>query len=95
MRARFTLAAFEDLAAISQWHEAPVADRLESAVFAAADRLEKQPELGVHTDDRDVRRWPMPEHRLAIFYRINWRAERLDILRVIDTRQLRDLHHAP
>ena len=95
MRARFTLAAFEDVAAISLWHEATVADRLESAVFAAAGRLEKQPELGVQTDDRDVRRWPMPEHRLAIFYRINWQADRLDVVRVIDSRQLRDLRHAP
>jgi plasmid stabilization system protein ParE len=95
MRVRFTPAAFEDVAEISQAHEARVAARIEDAIFAAADRLGERPELGVATDDEDARRWPMPEPGFAIFYRIDWQSDQLEVLRVIDGRRVRDLKHVP
>jgi plasmid stabilization system protein ParE len=95
MRVRFTPAAFEDVAEISQTREARVAARLEAAVFAATDRLGERPEFGVATDDEDARRWPMPQHGFAIFYRIDWRNDQLEVLRVIDGRRVRNLKRVP
>jgi plasmid stabilization system protein ParE len=95
MRVRFTPAALEDVAEISQSHEASVAARLEDAVFTAADRLGERPELGVATDDEDARRWPMPGHGFAIFYRVDRQNERLEVLRVIDGRRVRNLERVP
>ena len=61
MKVRFTPAAFEDAAEISQTREARVAARLEAAVFSTTDRLGERPEFGVATDDEEARRWPMPQ----------------------------------
>ena len=71
-----------------------VALRVEDGIRAAAELLASRPELGVATGHRDVRRWPMPDFRYTIFYRISTR-EYIDVLRVIDARRVRNLKRVP
>ena len=95
MRVRLTPAAFEDLTNIAQWHSPSVAKRIEAAVFAATDRFEKCPELAVATDEEDTRRWPIADEGVTIFYRIEWGEKRIDVLRIMDGRQVHNLKRVP
>ena len=37
----------------------------------------------------------MPEYAYAIFYRIDWEGEAIDVLRIMDARRVRDLKRVP
>ena len=69
--------------------------RVEHAIRAAAELLGRKPGLGVATGHQDTRRWPMPEYAYAIFYRIDWDADTVDVLRVVDGRRVRNLKRVP
>ncbi len=71
------------------------AQRVEHAIRAAAELLGRKPGIGVATGHEDARRWPMPEYAYAIFYRIDWEADAIDVLRIIDGRRVRDLKRVP
>ena len=71
------------------------AERTEQAIRLAGELLGRQPELGVALGHRNVRRWPMTDFRYTIFYVIDWDAEVIDVLRVIDGRRVRDLKRVP
>jgi len=71
------------------------AQRVEDAIRAAAELLGTKPELGVATGHHDARRWPMREYRYAIFYRIDWGTDCIDVLRVVDGRRVRNLKRVP
>ena len=71
------------------------AQRVEHAIRAAAELLGRKPGLGVATGHEDARRWPMPEYAYAIFYRVDWEADAVDVLRVVDGRRLRNLNRVP
>lgn len=69
----------------------PAAERVEDAIRAAGELLSTQPELGVAMGHKDARRWPMPNYDYAIFYRVDWDADAIDVLRVVDRRRVRNL----
>ena len=71
------------------------AQRVENAIKIAGELLAERPELGVATGNEDARRWPMPDQHVTIFYRINWQSDEVDILRVIDGKQVRNLKRVP
>ena len=71
------------------------AQRVEHAIRAAAELLGRKPGLGVAAGHEDARRWPMPEYAYAIFYRIDWDEDTVDVLRVIDGRRVRNLKRVP
>ena len=71
------------------------AQRVEHAIQGAAELLGRKPGLGVATGHEDARRWPMPEYAYAIFYRIDWEGETIDVLRIIDARRVRNLRWVP
>jgi len=97
MNVRYRAKALEDIAGIYDRlaaHSQEIAEKVEAAVLASADLLGERPMLGVMTDYANVRRWPMPEFRYAIFYRISTR-DYIDVLRVIDGRRVRNLRRVP
>ena len=69
--------------------------RVEDAIRAAGELLAMRPQLGVATGHKDARRWPMPEYDYAIFYRTDWDAACIEVLRVIDGRRVRNLKRVP
>lgn len=71
------------------------ARRVEHAIRTAAELLGRKPGLGVATGHEDARRWSMPEYPYAIFYRIDWDADAVDVLRVVDGRRLLNLKRVP
>jgi hypothetical protein len=71
------------------------AGRVEGAVFDALDIFARFPQFGVQTDERNVYRWPMGEFRYTIFYRISWDKREVEVLRIIDSRRVRNLKHVP
>ena len=98
MRVRFRATALDDVASIylfrSTEHSPTVAMNVESAIFATTELLARHPELGIETDHKaGVRRWPMTQYDYASFYRIS--KESLDILRVLDSKVVRDRHRVP
>ena len=98
MRVRLTPVAMEDIAAIHHTlaaHSEEFAKRVEDAVFDCLDMLEEFPQFGRTTDERNVHRWPMGEFRYTIFYRIKWQTEALEVLRIIDSKRVRDLNRVP
>jgi hypothetical protein len=98
MKARLTPAAFDDLQGAYQrgaQYSESFAERLERSLFEQLDLFELFAELGAPTEEEDVRRWPMGDFRYTIFYRINWQAERLDVLRIIDSSLLRNPKRVP
>ncbi len=98
MRIRLTPVALEDIAVNYQrlaQHTEVYAQRLESAVFQCLDLLARFPHFGRKTDERDVYRWPMGEFRYTIFFRIKWQTETLEVLRIIDSKRVRDLDRVP
>ena len=71
------------------------AKRVEVAIRSDVDRIEVNPEIGHATGHREARRWAMSEFDYTIFYRINWEGDGIDILRVIDSRRVRNLDRVP
>ena len=97
MMVRYRARALEDIASIYDrlaMHGREIAERVEAAVLAATDLLGERPMLGVMTDYANVRRWPMPDFRYAIFYRISTHGY-IDVLRVVDGRRVRNLKRVP
>jgi plasmid stabilization system protein ParE len=98
MRVRLTPVALEDVAAIHQTlaaHSEELAASVEDAVFDCLDILGEFPQFGRKTDECGVHRWPMGEFRYTIFYRPQWQAEALEVLRIIDSKRVRDLNRVP
>jgi plasmid stabilization system protein ParE len=98
MKVRYTPRAQHDVAEIYERIAADNsnrAQRVEYAIRAAAELLGRKPGLGVATGHEDARRWPMPDYAYAIFYRIDWDADAVDVLRVIDGRRLQNLKRVP
>lgn len=73
----------------------PAARHVTNAIRAAGELLAAEPELGVAMGHKDARRWPMPEYRYAIFYRIDWEADCIDVLRVVAAQRVRNLKRVP
>ena len=98
MKVRYRARALEDVDGIYQWlahHSTNVAEKVEAALMTAAEWLGQHPELGTMTDTANVRRWPMPDFRYTIFYLIDRDDEKVDVLRVMDGRRVRNLKRLP
>ena len=96
MSARYRARALADIDAIHAWRarQSPeLANRVEAAIFAAADWLDDHPNLGSKTDDPHVRRWPMTDFQYTIFYRMDEVA--IDVLRIMDAGRVRNLKRVP
>jgi plasmid stabilization system protein ParE len=98
MNVNYRARALEDVRAIYQWRarqSTDVAEKVEAAIFAAADWLGEHPKFGSKTDEANVRRWPMTDFRYTMFYVIDREAKAIEVLRIIDARQVRDLKRVP
>lgn len=98
MNVRYRARALEDVRAIHEWRarqSTEIAEKIEEAIFAAADWLGEHSKFGTKTDEVDVRRWPMTDFRYTIFYVMDRDAEGIDVLRVKDGRQVRNLKRVP
>src|SRR6266849_5232106 len=61
MNVNYRARALEDVHAIYQWRarqSTDVAEKVETAIFAAADWLGEHLKFGSKTDEANVRRWP-------------------------------------
>jgi plasmid stabilization system protein ParE len=98
MKVRYRARALEDVRRIYQWRvrqSTEIAEKVEAAVFAAADWLGEHPEFGSKTDEAHARRWPMTDFSYTIFYVIDGEAETVEVLRIMDARRVRDLKRVP
>ena len=98
MNVNYRARALEDVHAIYQWRvrqSTDVAEKVEAAIFAAADWLGEHAKFGTKTDEVNVRRWPMTDFRYTIFYVIDREAKGIDVLRILDARRVRDLKRVP
>lgn len=98
MNVRYSLRARKDIDALYRWiarDNASAAQRMEDAIRLTVQLISSQPKMGVSTGYADVRRHPMPKLHYAIFYRIDWRANTLDVLRIVHGKQIRNLKHIP
>jgi plasmid stabilization system protein ParE len=98
MNVNYRARALEDVHAIYQWRarqSMDVAEKVEAAIFAAADWLGEHPKFGSKTDEANVRRWPMTDFRYTIFYVIDREGGMIDVLRIMDARRVRDLKRVP
>ena len=98
MRARYVPRAQRDVEEIytrNVENSPDRARRVEVAMRGDVELIELNPEIGHATGHRQARRWAMPDFDYTIFYRINWEGERIDILRVVDSRRVRNLSRVP
>ena len=98
MNVRYRTRALEDIRMIRAWRNRQSPDlalTVEAAIFATGDWLAEHPKFGTETDEADVRRWPMTDFRYTFFYKIDWSDDALDVLRVMDARQVRNLKRVP
>jgi plasmid stabilization system protein ParE len=98
MNVNYRARALKDVHAIYQWRarqSTDVAEKVEAAIFAAADWLGEHLKFGSKTDEANVRRWPMTDFRYTIFYVIDREAKAIDVLRIMDARRVRDLMRLP
>ena len=98
MNVRYRARALEDVQGIYEWRarqNTEIAEKVEAAVFAAADWLGEHPEFGSKTDEANVRRWPMTDFRYTIFYVIEREADAIEVSRIMDARRVRDLKRVP
>ena len=98
MNVRYRARALEDVQGIYEWRarqSTEIGEKVEAAVFAAADWLGEHPEFGSKTDEANVRRWTMMDFRYTIFYVIEREAGAIEVLRIMDARRVRDLKHMP
>ena len=59
-------------------------------MFDALDLFGAFPQFGVKTDEGSVHRWPKGEFRY-----ISWERETIEVLRIIDSKRVRDLKRVP
>ena len=98
MKARFVPRAqrdVEEIYARNVENSPQRAARVEAAMRGDVELMELNPEIGHAAGHRQARRWAMPEYDYTIFYRIDWEQERIDILRVVDSRRVRNLNRVP
>ena len=98
MRVRYRQLALEDIDAIYKWiaaHGIVTAAGVEASIFEAITLLGRFPGFGSMTDEPDTYRWPMGDYRYTIFYRIAWEDDVIEVLRVVDSRRVRNLKHIP
>ena len=98
MNVRYWPRAHKDIDAIYEWiarDNARAAQRMEDAIRLTVQLISSQPKMGVSTGHANVRRHPMSKLHYAIFYRIDWPANTLDVLRVVHGKQIRDLKRIP
>ena len=98
MRVRFRSRAQADIDGIYESiaeRNTDRAQRVEDAIRGAAELLSREPELGVATGHSDARRWPIPKYDYAVFYRIDWDEDFIDVLRVVNGRRVRNLKRVP
>ena len=98
MNVGYRARALEDVHAIYQWRarqSTDVAEKVEAAIFAAADWLGLHREFGAKTDEANVRRWPMTDFRYTIFYLIDREGGVIEVLRILDARRVHDLKRVP
>jgi plasmid stabilization system protein ParE len=98
MNVRYRARALDDIDGIYEWvarRSVRIAADVEAAILTAAEWLGEHAEMGAITDEPNVRRWPMPEFRYTIFYLLEREQDRVDILRVLDGRRVRNVGRVP
>lgn len=98
MNVRYWPQALKDIDAIYQWiarDNKSAARRMEDAIRLTIQLISTQPKMGVSTSYANVRRHPMSKSHYAIFYRIDWHANTVDVLRIAHGKQIRDLRRIP
>ena len=98
MKVSYRARALEDVRMIYEWRarqSTDMAEKIEAAIFAAADWLGEHAKFGSKTDEANVRRWPMTDFRYTIFYVIDREAEVIDVLRIMAGKQVRNLKRVP
>src|SRR3989344_5764957 len=98
MTVRYSPRSRKDIDAIYKWiarDSESVARRVEDAIRLTVQLIGSQPKMGVSTSRANIRRHPMPKLHYAIFYRIDWRTNILDVLRVVHGKQIQDLKRIP
>ena len=98
MRVRYTRLAQRDIEDIFDHIQADspqAALEVEATIRNKAEALSDFPEIGVMTDLKDVRRFPLTRYPYTIFYRIDWSENTVDILRVVHAARIRDLDTPP
>jgi plasmid stabilization system protein ParE len=100
MKVEYRARARDDIADIYMYaalhHGRDAAQQLEHLIRQTTALLAAHPRLAVATDHAgQIRRWPMPQYPYAVFYHIDDQAETVMILRVIDSRRVRDLRRVP
>ena len=98
MKISYRARALEDVQAIYDWRarqNSDVAEKVEAAVFAAADWLGEHPEFGAKTDEPNIRRWPMTDFHYTIFYVLERNVEAIEVLRIVDSKRVQNLKRVP
>ena len=98
MRVRYIPRAREDIQKIYDWiaKDSPLSARkVENIIHVTGKLLARQPELGVATNSRSVRRLPISKLGYAIFYRIDWEENYVTVLRIVHGKQVQDLRRIP
>jgi plasmid stabilization system protein ParE len=72
-----------------------VEEQVENTIRRAVGMLAMEPELGVDLGHQQTRRWPMPEYKFTIFYRVDWVSEYIDVVRVVESSRVRNLKRVP
>jgi len=91
-RARQDIAEIFDAVAL---HSPSAAHRIEDAIRLNCERLADFPRSAVATDQPGVRRLPVVRYPYAIFYRVGAVREDVEIVRVVHSSRLKDLHRLP
>jgi len=98
MNVRYRARALEDVAAIYEWRarqSVGIAEKIEAAIFAAAEWLGDHRKFGAKTDEANVRRWPMTDFRYTIFYWLDAEGQAIEVLRIMPGKQVGDLKRVP
>lgn len=85
----------DDILAYVSDRDPDAAERLSRAIEHTIDVFVRHPLIGVRTDEPNVYRYPLRRYRYAIFYRLNFAAETIEVLRVVRGARIRDLGRVP
>jgi plasmid stabilization system protein ParE len=95
MMVRYRSRAQEDVADIYDRiarDSATAAQRVENTIRRAVGMLATEPELCVDIGHQQTRRWPMTEYKYTVFYGVDWAAEYIEIVRVVESARVRNLN---
>jgi plasmid stabilization system protein ParE len=100
MRVEIHARARDDISEIyehrSREHSPRVATHVGEAIRETIGMLARDPELGTETSHkRPIRRWPMSEYPITIFYAIDRNSDVITIIRVTASARVRDLRRMP